>query len=129
MIINEGGDCMRLISWGRCLVRRRVSRLGLGAQFGHGKPIVLVRLVGDPRWQRHAKIAAQRLGVTLVKHTHVAKPLDGVTVAANTYTALAEQVIKPLVALGGEPVGSIAYGSQGEDLGEIDECVPRHGKG
>ena len=81
--------------------------LGLGAQFGHGQPVVLVRLIGDPRRQRHAQIAAQCLGVALVERAHVAQPLDGVPVAANADAALAEQVVELLIALGRKPVGSI----------------------
>ena len=53
------------------------------------------------------KIAAQRLGIALVERAHLAQPLDGMIVAADTDAALAEQVVKLLIALGRKPVRSI----------------------
>jgi hypothetical protein len=94
----------------RSMVRMCIGRLGLGAQFGHDQPIVLVRLVSNPRRQRHTKITGQRFGIALIKRTQIAKPLVGVTVAADAYAALAEQIVKLFITLKWEPVWSIFTG-------------------
>ena len=108
MIVQQGGDGPRSII---------------------GQPVILVRMVRDPRWQRHGKMPAQRQGIPLIKSAHIAKPFVGEIIAADAYSALAEQTVEPFIALAGEAVGSIVDWGQREDLRQIDKCVPRHGKG
>src|ERR1035437_10043580 len=88
-----------------------------------------MRLICNPRRKRHIEVVAERLGVALVKTAHLAKPLNGMTITANTYSALTEQSIELLITLGGKAVGAIADGGEREDLRQVDHGMPCHGKG
>src|ERR1700691_3491885 len=107
MVVLQPGDSLHWKLIRARLARCRVGSLCLRAQFGHGKPVVLVWCVGDPWWQRHAKMIAQHLRIALVERTHFAQPLKRMAVAANAYAALAKRFVKLLIARGRKPVLSV----------------------
>ena len=110
-------------------IRLGVCGFGLVAHSCDGEPIVFVRLFGDPGRKWHTQMLAERGSIALIQRAKITKSLVGVVVATYAYTALAEQLIKLLVAFPRQSVRDVLLRSDGEDLCEIDHGVTSHGKG
>ena len=93
-----------------CSARDGVSGLSLISQLCHCQPVVLVRLVGNPRRERHAEMVTESVSVALVERAQVAKSSRKIVHPANAYAALAKQFVKLLVPFRREPVGAFLIG-------------------
>ena len=103
-----------------------VGGFGLAADFGHRKPVVFVWLIGDPGWQGHAEMVAERRCVTLVEIPQVAEALIRLVIAANADAALTEQFVELLVSFGRQAVRDVRRRCQGEDLREVYHRMSGH---
>ena len=101
---DQAGGLAYVMGWtgGFCLV----------ADLSNSEPVVFMRLLGHPRGQRHAEVIAQSLRISLVKGSQVAESFVGLSVTADAYAALAEQLIKLLIAFEGKTVREVLHRSQ-----------------
>jgi len=129
VIVHKRGDCLRIILEVGKVACGRIGCFGLGAELGDSEPVILVRPIGNPRGKRHAKVFAQRLGITLVKSAHLPQPFIGMTVAADANPTLAEHSVEDVIAIGRKPIGSIRNRSQRKDLRQIHQRMTSYGKG
>ena len=128
MLIDEDGDVGEC--YGRLLAGSGgVVHLSLLAETGDSEPVVLMRLIGEPRRQRHGEVGTEGLNVSLVKTAHLNQPLAKGVVAADVDAAFKQRVAEPLTALGRKAIGSVEERAKREDLREIDDGVTRHGEG
>ncbi len=94
-------------STGMALARDALADSVRARSLDTGKPVVFMRLIRDPGRKRHVEIVAEGLGVALVKAAHLAQPLDGMTVTAHADSALAEQVMELVMAIGRQAIGGV----------------------
>src|SRR5262249_12927430 len=77
----------------------RVSCFGLMPHLWNREPVVLMRLVGHPRWQGHAQVIAECRGVAFIERTEIPQPLVRLPIAAYAHPALAKKLIELFVTL------------------------------